>query len=104
MCVFPPLSYRRERYEVANIGHVPALRRRLRGWSLPGRQETQVHHKVKEQQLDGKVQRGLPVVSLNSDTELCSDAIRWWLIVNLLLCSLVYLVRNPQTATSSRSQ
>jgi len=59
-----PSSHRSQRHEVADVGDVPAFRRRLHGRTLPGRQEAQVHHQVQEQQLVGEVQRGLPVVSL----------------------------------------
>ena len=52
---------------MADIRDVPAFRGRLHDWSLPGRQEAQVHHKIQEQQLVAKVQRGFPVVSLKSE-------------------------------------
>lgn len=62
-----PFSHRCERHEVADIRNVQAFRRGLHGWSLPGRQEAQVHHQIQEQQLDGQVQRGFPVVSMKSE-------------------------------------
>ncbi|TNM89397.1 hypothetical protein fugu_003631 [Takifugu bimaculatus] len=54
-------SHCSERHEVADFGHVPAVCRSLPDWSLPGRQEAQVHYKIQEQQLVGQVQRSLSV-------------------------------------------
>lgn len=83
---------------MADIRDVPAFRWGLHGWSLPDWQEAQVHNKIQEQQLVGKVQRGFPVVSLNSYTynwaemltgEIYSKLAADFIWFRLLLCSVL---------------
>lgn len=95
-------SHCSQRHEVADIGDVPAFRGSLHGRPLPGRQEAQVHHKVQEQQLVGKVQRGLPVVSFSTNWRTILGEIVASHRLYILLCPVVFWVRSPQTATSCR--
>ena len=64
VCVRPVIAVNDMKWQTS--GMVPPLRGRLGGRALPRRQEAEAHHEVQEQQLDGEVQRGVPVVSFRN--------------------------------------
>lgn len=65
-----------QRPEVADIWHVPSLRRNHHDWAPSKWQEEEVHNKVKEQQLGSQIQWNFSLVSVKNSLRIWSGKFR----------------------------